>query len=327
MSRQTASQWSKFWESGSLTSFIGRFENNYEGDVLAFWHLELRKFPTGATIVDLATGNGALAFLAAQYGDANMKNFSITAVDYADIKPEQHVANDKINVPTSSVRFLPATNIEDTGLETGSFDCAISQFGFEYGEPASTAREASRILKPEGAKLIVMMHHQESAIIRQAHDGVGQVQVCEQSGLHPMIRELVERLETIREKGDDPASDSETERLRQQLNTLTGQLHEACDNFRDPSMLPYYLKNSMAIFNPQVAGGKPVSEKIDMLRQIREETEDYKQRMEDLVSAAHSDTTIATLERFLANEGFVVDRSEPFFFEGIRFCHCLVASR
>lgn len=323
---QTAEQWSRFWESGSLTTFIGRFEDNYDGDVQAFWFLELRKLPDGARIVDLATGNGALALLATQYGKSNDKDFQVSAVDYADIDPLAF-AKESQQEDMAAIEFIGNTRIEDTGLEAGSFDCAISQFGFEYGDPEASVREVSRLLAPSGARFAAIMHHTDSDIMKQARDGLEQVAACETSNLHAAIEPMLRRLDELNRAGKNPAEDGQAEAHRAELNRKTEEMHQMQNRFLDPSMYPYYLKHSMAVFNPNIVGGKTLEEKLEHLKQVDLFTADYKQRMQDLTAAAQSAAEFERLEAALKGEGFAIERSEPFHFETTHFGYVIVASR
>ncbi|WP_456373313.1 hypothetical protein, partial [Thiolapillus sp.] len=65
--RLDARQWGDWWNKHSLTSFHGHFQNNYDGSLKQFWEERFANLPDNAAIVDLATGNGALALLAAEY--------------------------------------------------------------------------------------------------------------------------------------------------------------------------------------------------------------------------------------------------------------------
>lgn len=58
--------WTNYWRnSGALNSFAeGRVAKGYDGDVKKFWDDKFSLFPTQGEIVDLGTGNGALAILA-----------------------------------------------------------------------------------------------------------------------------------------------------------------------------------------------------------------------------------------------------------------------
>ena len=324
--KQTAEQWSTFWEGGSITTFLGRFENNYDSDILDFWQDELAKIPANSCLIDLATGNGALALIAARYSKANNKHLKITAVDYANIQPGSTTTGERDEL-MEHIKFLGNTSIENTGLKSETFDLAISQFGFEYGNAVDSVTELSRLLKTQHSKVILMIHHESSAILEQTRDGLAQYQLCQDPQFHEDIISLQTRLVQLRDQKLDPAIDKEAERLRESLNQRTGQLHEAQNNFKDPSQLAFYLESSMSIFNPQINGGKSVEEKSKLLTELRRQMKEYETRMEDLLAAAKSDSDIELLQNGLRNHGFSITKSESFEFENTPFAHIVIAER
>ena len=325
--RLSAEQWSEYWRKGTITTFHGRFGQNYDGKVRDHWHAILDRLPKGARIVDLATGNGAIALLAAQHGRRHDKQFEITAVDYAEIDPPSLFSKTAFAEDLGIIRFLSNTPIEATGLPDDAFDLAVSQFGLEYADADATVAEIARILKPQDAAFASMIHHADSAIVRQAREGVEQILACEKSGLHAAIRDLLGRLDKLAARGKDAAEDERAKELRTAINRVLAGLNQWGRQFGDPSQIVYYIENSMATFNPRVSGGMSLAERLAMLRQVAAETEAYKQRMRDLTSAALDDAALAHLVGQIRDAGFEIDVDRPFVFEGTHFCHVLSAAR
>ena len=235
-----AQQWSSYWAKGTITTFLGRFRDNYEGAVADFWHDQFARCPADACIVDLAAGNGALASLAVGYSDKAGQSFEVAAVDYADINPMVQFA-DQPNLRSilARVEFHRSTPIERTGLADDRFDLAISQFGFEYADPTTAVAELSRILKPAGARFAALMHHKDSAIVTQAKEGLRQAKSCLATGAADTAAQLMRRVETVRRGNRSPEQDSECERLRAQLNGQTGHLHDVQQHFSDPTQIAF----------------------------------------------------------------------------------------
>ena len=325
--RLSAEQWSEYWRKGTITTFHGRFGQNYDGKVRDYWHGILDRLPTGAHIVDLATGNGAIALIAAQHGRRNDKQFEITAVDYAEVDPETLFSNTDFAQDLRRIRFLSNTSIEATGLPAGNHDLATSQFGIEYADTDAVVAEFARLLKRRDAVFAAMIHHADSAIVRQAREGVDQILACEKSGLHAAIRDLLGRLDKLAAGGKDAVDDERAKTLRTAINRILASLKQWGRQYADPGQIVYYIENSMATFNPRVSGGMSLAERLAMLRQVAAETEAYKQRMRDLTSAALDDAAIVHLVGQIQHAGFKIDNDRPFVFEGTHFCHILSASR
>ena len=325
--RLSAEQWSEYWRKGTITTFHGRFGQNYDGKVRDHWHAVLDGLPANAKIVDLATGNGAIALLAAQHGRRNDKQFEITAVDYAEIDPPTLFSNTEFAQDLLKVRFLSNTPIEATGLPDHGHDLAMSQFGLEYADAEAAVAEIARILKRRGAVFAAMIHHADSAIVRQARQAVEQILACEKSGLHAAIRDLLGRLDKLAARDKDAADDERAKELRTAINRVLAGLNQWGRQFGDPGQIVYYIENSMATFNPRVSGGMSLAERLAMLRQVAAETEAYKQRMRDLTSAALDDAAIVHLVGQIQGAGFEIDDNRPFVFEGTHFCHVVSATR
>ena len=127
-------------------------------------------------------------------------------------------------------------------------------------------------------------------------------------------------------QGKDPADDPSAEALRNEINEVTSQLHDAVEEHEEPVQLGYFLQNSMAVFNPKY-GHLPLADRLGMLDEVADETTAYEQRMIDLLTAARSDEDVRQLEVLLSKIRFNIRQSEMFTFEGHDFCHSLVATR
>jgi len=132
----------------------------------------------GGRVVDLATGNGAIALLAAQYARRDGRRFSIFGLDYAEIDPGRVLAtHGELALLLDDIEFRSGVRIEATGLDDGSVDLLTSQYGFEYAEQDAAIAEALRVLVP-GGRIALILHHSESRVVELARDGLAQVQFC-----------------------------------------------------------------------------------------------------------------------------------------------------
>ena len=64
-------QWSDYWAAGNLTSLPSDFAHNYDGEIKAFWFKIFDDLPDKSAILDVCTGNGAVAYLALDFAKAN----------------------------------------------------------------------------------------------------------------------------------------------------------------------------------------------------------------------------------------------------------------
>lgn len=166
--------WSQYWKTANaLSSFAeGEAALGYEAEVKSFWENSIGDLPDEATIVDIGTGNGALAVLINEYGKANGKKWTIHGVDAAEIDPDQVAArNEGLKEKLDGITFHGQTDMAALPFKDGSVDCIVSQFAFEYADQEPALKEALRVLKP-GGKLVAMSHHKKAGLIKESQSGI-----------------------------------------------------------------------------------------------------------------------------------------------------------
>jgi hypothetical protein len=106
--------WNRYWEHGFLTSCRNAFAGNYEGELRAVWDRFFAELPAGTRVLDICTGNGAIAMIANDYARAHGTGFEIHGIDSAAIRPAETVQADRARL--EGIVFHPSTPAEDTGL-------------------------------------------------------------------------------------------------------------------------------------------------------------------------------------------------------------------
>lgn len=123
-------------------------------------------------ILDIGTGNGALAVLCYQYAASLRYSWGITAIDAADIYPQKNKYEDiSINDALDYIEFFGETMIESTSFNDSKFDFLCSQFSLEYSNLKLALPECVRLLKPDG-KLCAVMHSERSHIVLDSRMGL-----------------------------------------------------------------------------------------------------------------------------------------------------------
>jgi SAM-dependent methyltransferase len=150
--------WDLFWSYDRLASFgTGQGAGNYGEAIAAGWRDFFTDLPSGSRVMDLATGNGAIAVMAVEAGD----NLEVTGADLASVRPAAFVSKGKDAL--AKIRFLSDTPAEELLLEDGSFDAVVSQYGIEYSDLERSVPEAVRILAP-GGRLRFACHAAEGSV-------------------------------------------------------------------------------------------------------------------------------------------------------------------
>ena len=152
------SAWDRFWTYDRLASFgTGSGAGNYGEPIAAGWHSFFASLPAGSRILDLCTGNGAIAVMAVEAGDGLL----VTGADLAAVRPVAFVSSQRQQL--EQVRFLAGTPAELLPLDDASFDAVVSQYGIEYSDMERSVPEAVRVLAP-GGRLRFAVHAAEGSV-------------------------------------------------------------------------------------------------------------------------------------------------------------------
>lgn len=164
---ETTTAWDRFWKYDRIASFgTGRGASNYGDAIVGGWLAFFASLPKGARILDLATGNGAIALIAVEA----RKDVKVTGADLADVKPAAFVSRNKREL--AKVRFLAGTPAEELPFADASFDAVVSQYGVEYSQLERSLPEAVRVLAP-GGRLRFAVHAAEGSVAAVSRPAIG----------------------------------------------------------------------------------------------------------------------------------------------------------
>lgn len=179
--------WSRYWETGHLTSLPDDFAGVYDGEIENFWAGLAKALPTGARVLDVCAGNGPVALLIARHADAAR----VWAADAAAIDPGPVLARRPALADLAAqVTFLPGTPAEtlaDTIDE--QFALVTSQYGVEYTDWPATARSIAEVLEP-GGTLALVAHVPTSAMVETMEAEQSDYARLSEAGALEALREL-----------------------------------------------------------------------------------------------------------------------------------------
>ena len=222
--------WDRFWQADRIACcFDVEIGANYDASIAEGWRTFFASLPGETRIIDLCTGNGAIALLAATVGLEEGKNFSITAVDQADIDPPAYVSRNCEEM--AAIQFAGCTDAEALPFADGSFDVAVSQYGLEYCELARAVPEMVRILAP-GGEVRLVVHATEGRIATNAKAAIVDAEMLlKDIDLVGVSRRCLEAVATVERGNASPAAREQAEAafetFRNALNLTHGYVPKA----------------------------------------------------------------------------------------------------
>jgi len=299
MESDDRAQWSKFWQQGFITTFGASKPDNYDGVVREFWLAEFSGLPVGAHILDIATGNGAIATLAAEFSSTFGKDFSIAATDLAEIS-ETLVIDPAGSRLRGNIDFHSHTPCEKQPFKESGFDFVSSQFGFEYSNTGQTLKEVRRVLVP-GGKFSAISHHEDSNLIKAALLELEVYQsALDELGLFRLLRKYLVAADNM------GGSTQKLAKAKKQARPFSLRINAAMDQFRQRYNDQQCAKEIVGAF-VHLARNARNTEKTKLLSDIRAAEEEFRfarERLRDMVGASLGDEQIEALAHQARSEGF-----------------------
>lgn len=277
----------------------GAGQSNYDDRVAAGWRDFFKSLPAGSRILDLCTGNGAVAVIAAEIGSVHRRNFAITGIDLADIDPKRFVS--RYGVIAQGVTFVPRSNCETLAYADGSFDAVVSQYGVEYSELDRTLDEAARILAP-GGRIRFFLHAKEGTVVATTRKAIADADflidrqhICDKAA---QAYRAVHAVEAGNDSADAAArADRSFTAFRSALEATARHLRKATDTAM--------IRNSTSVLLHTYEHRRqlPVEAMVAKADELKEEICAHRARQRALVSAAVNAGRMAKLAAALIGLG------------------------
>lgn len=199
------SVWDQFWQTDRLASCLNLDSPNYSADMRAGWSAFFAPLPDGARVLDICTGNGAIAAIAVETGRERGKTFDVHGVDGAEIDPARFVT--KAAETLKAVTFHGKTAAESLPFDDNAFDAVASNYGIEYTDRARSLAEAARVLK-SGGRLRFVVHAVEGTVMRDTKRALEQTAfIVDKLRLHALARQAIEAVIASERNPAGPGSD------------------------------------------------------------------------------------------------------------------------
>lgn len=292
--------WGKYWASGALTSMADGFESNYQGVLRSGWETYFASFDLEARLLDIGTGNGAIATIAAEISRREKLDFEIHGADLAEIDPQRTVKSDAelTNGLLRAIVFHPGTATETLPFEDGTIDGVSAQFAFEYADHDAAMAELGRVLRP-GGKARFVMHDHDSEVLRRGREQLRQIELIESQAFYDTVDALLPHTAAMA-SGIQP--DQDTERVRLQVNEVGATIGEAARASFSPESLQFAM--GFASRALEIVATDGLNAARARLQQGRDELAGAKLRYGDLVRAAGAPGQALNLAELAKSKGF-----------------------
>lgn len=286
-----ADDWSNYWEgrtgsqAGAALVGVG-IENDVE--ISAFWDEVLTGFKPGSRMLDLACGAGSVIRSADAAGFSNLTGADISSGAIAALGQA---------FPAARGVVAPA---DATGLDAGSFDLIVSQFGFEYAGAVKTAPEIARLLAPSGT-FTALVHKTGSAIEAEVSEKRAEAQAI-------MDTQFVQAAKTLfkadSQQGNEPAFNAAAQNFRPAQGALLEIAREK------EGLAAHLYSGTQTMFQQRQA--YELEDILAWLDGMDAEITAYRGRMQSMVQAAQSEADVKALGKALEAAGLICEPPDIF---------------
>jgi ubiquinone/menaquinone biosynthesis C-methylase UbiE len=298
--------WTRYWRSGALHSCSCAFPDNYSGATESFWNERFGALRGGATVVDLGTGNGAIALLAKAAAMAQGMQWRIHGVDRAAIDPAASAGAAARRF--EGIVFHPGVSAGTLPFGDAAVDLVTGQYALEYMPREAVTAEIARVLGTRGQGGFVL-HARDSVVLSTTAEQLGHCRLLfEDSAIFAHARVMAQVLahaatpEQRRALAEDPRAQS----LRHELNEAAGQVMDRIEQARTPDL----LRSAIGAISSTLQAAAALGEEGTLQRLALHEQalRDEWDRLCDLDEAALSPQGIEDLRRRFVDLGYAGTR-------------------
>ncbi|MGH8274954.1 MAG: class I SAM-dependent methyltransferase [Gammaproteobacteria bacterium] len=264
--------WDQYWRDGRLASCGGEGGAAYQSAITEGWREFFRSLPEESRILDVCTGNGAIARVAEEIALERGIEFSIDAFDAALIAPPAIAASQE-----SMIHFRSRVSAESLPYENDAFDVVVGQYGLEYTDMARSLPELVRVSAPGGCRLRLVIHAREGVVVGLASRQLADARQVRESGIFEAAR-------TLAESRSDGSSEQTLQTLKERYNDAVRRLEQAAAESVEPAIYSNtcsVLTHALSI--QKQVGTVPV---IDKIRDVVENVGAHESRLNAMRSAA-----------------------------------------
>lgn len=299
-------QWETYYRGGNIATYPTGPDGGYDLEVRDAWVDFFSLLPNGARILDVGTGNGAVAMIAAETARARGLAWEIHATDLARIDPLGDVPDGAKRL--AGITFHAGVATEHLPFEPESLDAVSGHYALEYTDIAAALAAIHRALKPGGSAQFII-HHADSVLLQSA--GL----TLRESDMALVETEVFRRLHRLvtMDRIVPGETDAATEELRAAIRTLKQRMEQS-----RITGTGHVLDVVLDAVQKLLVARKEMSPAAVGLEVDRAESEmqGSVDRLNDLIRHARSQQDMEALEREAAVAGFSLVEYFPLYHAG-----------
>ncbi|MGH8249121.1 MAG: class I SAM-dependent methyltransferase [Steroidobacteraceae bacterium] len=295
--------WETYYRGGALATCPLGSASGYTLELYDAWVEFFAGLADASRILDVGTGNGAIALIAKETAGRLGHHYEIHGTDLAQIDPVRDVAEgEKL---FAGIQFHELVATERLPFPAASFNAVSGQYALEYAAVEMGLREIFRVLQGGGQAQFIM-HHADSVILHNAQQSLKDADLI--LNRTKIFRRLRRHLEAERR------SPVGARRTWVELVAAVSQLQSASGKATSALMLHVTLDAVQQLLN-----ARQQLSRATMDRQIHVVEADIRasvRRLQDLVGSAQSVADIARIKDFAGSLGFVGCEARTQFHDG-----------
>jgi ubiquinone/menaquinone biosynthesis C-methylase UbiE len=310
--------WDRYWHFNRIASCMdGAGRSNYDERIAGPWRAFFAGLPP-CDVLDICTGNGAVALIAASAG------MSVTGIDLAHIDPARFVT--PLADRLSKIRFLGETNAAELPFPDRSFGAVVSQYGIEYAPRPGAWREAARVTAP-GGRMRLVVHAADGVIAEETRGSLEDAAfLLDEVKLAQRIRDCVQTVHSLETAASRTAeqrksADDSYHAFQAALDAVAERLSGAAD--------PKMLHNAGSVLADAFAKRRLVSMPIllEKVNDVELEIRCHRDRQQALLDAAMTPDDLQKAATILSDCGLADVTIQPLVADGRLLAHVIEARR
>lgn len=302
-------EWDQYWQSARLAACDGAEGFNYRESIQSAWRSFLARQGDGRTLVDIATGNGAIPLLARDIASENDWGWQIAGVDSASIDPPSYLGS--AGIDTSGVEFLGNTPAEQLPFPDGSVDIITSQYGLEYTDMPPVVKEIARVQKSGGVFQFIT-HAAEGGIVHSANTDVMEMDfLLNEATLFRAADEFFRAVRAV-ESSESPPTRSRHERCmetKEQFEEAFKQVAARAATMQNPQVFDYVTKTILDMHKHRAK--YELDSMLGKIGAVHDAVRAHRARLRANVDCALSSEQLSALSASLERVGLIVEHRGP----------------